>query len=256
MDEIAAPGYGAPPRVASTPRVSVLPDPGALAEAAAALFAGLARRAVARRGAFAVALAGGETPLGCYRRLAEPPHRDAVPWERVHVFWGDERCVPPDDPRSNEGAARAALLDRVPIPAAQVHPIRCAGDPEHAARAYETVLAAFFAGAPERFDLALLGLGADGHTASLFPGSPALAERRRLAVAVTDPRDWPRVTLTPALLARSRRVVFLVTGAAKAAAVRGALTRTDADDLPARRVVPGSGRVLWVLDREAAGLLA
>jgi 6-phosphogluconolactonase len=232
----------------------VLPDAEAVAEAAAALFGGLARRAVARRGRFAVALAGGETPLGCYRRLAGPPHRDAVPWERVHVFWGDERCVPPDDPRSNERAARAALLDRVPIPAAQVHPIRCAADPERAARAYEEVLAAFFAGAPERLDLALLGLGADGHTASLFPGSPALAERRRRAVAVTD-REPPRVTLTAPLLARSRRIVFLVAGAAKAGAVRDALGVAGATDPPARRVDPGTRRAQWLLDREAVELL-
>lgn len=232
----------------------MLPDAEAVAEAAAALFGGLARRAAARRGRFAVALAGGATPLGCYRRLAEPPHRDAIPWVRVHVFWGDERCVPPDDPRSNEGAARAALLDRVPIPAAQVHPIRCAGDPDGAARDYERVLAAFLAGRPARFDLTLLGLGADGHTASLFPASPALAERRRRAVAVPD-RDPPRVTLTPALLARSRRVVFLVAGAAKAAAVRDALAAGGPADLPARRVDRGAGRALWLLDREAAGLL-
>ncbi len=235
--------------------MTVLPDAAALAEAAAALFARLARRAVARRGRFAVALAGGATPLGCYRRLAEPPHHDAVPWEKVHAFWGDERCVPPDDPRSNARAARAALLDRVPIPAAQVHPIRCAGDADCAARAYDDVLVAFFSGAPERFDLALLGLGVDGHTASLFPGSPALCEERRRAVAVTD-RDPQRVTLTPALLARSRRVVFLVAGAAKAAAVRDALATTGADDLPARRVDPGRGRSLWLIEREAARLLA
>ena len=226
----------------------MLPDADALAAAAAALFAGLARRAVARRGRFAVALAGGGTPLGCYRRLAEPPHRDGLPWAGVHVFWSDERCVAPDDPRSNERAAREALIGRVTVPAAQVHPIRCAGDPEGAATAYEQVLAACFAGGPPRLDLALLGLGADGHTASLFPGSPALDVRDRFVIATgDDAHPQPRLTFTFPAIERSPLVVVTVSGAEK----RDAMTRIAADeDLPGARL--RAPRLLWLVDEAAA----
>ncbi|HKJ92661.1 MAG TPA: 6-phosphogluconolactonase, partial [Longimicrobiales bacterium] len=199
-------------RAKDADRVLVLRDGAALAERAAELFLERARAAVARHGRFSVAMAGGRTPVPTYQRLTEPEYRDRVPWQQVHVFWGDERCVPPDDPRSNEGMVRHTLLDGVPVPESQVHPVRCAGDPAAAARDYEAALRAHFGDTP-RFDLVLLGLGTNGHTASLFPGTAVLRERRRWAADVR-PGEEPvtRVTLTLPVLQQAACVAFLVSG--------------------------------------------
>lgn len=230
----------------------VLPDLEALSRAAAALFVRRARHAIARRGIFRVVLAGGQTPRGTYERLARSPCREAVDWARVHVFWGDERCVPLDDPRSNFRTAREALLDHVPIPPEHLHPIRCEEGPTAAAARYEAELRRFFGDGPPVFDLVFLGLGADGHTASLFPFARALAEGERWVVEVTE-ADPPRVTMSATLLGGAERVVFLVAGASKAAALRATWAGPfDPWRWPAQRIRPGPGRLLWLVDAAAA----
>jgi 6-phosphogluconolactonase len=232
----------------------VCPDPGALAAAAAVAFAALVRDVVSTRGRFVVALAGGATPRALYRRLAAA-HRDDCPWTRVHAFLGDERFVAADDPGRNDRMAREILLDPVGVPEGQQHPFPAGGgDPDAAARAHEAALRGFFGGARPRFDLVLLGLGADGHTASLFPGSPALRLRARWVAATRAPVS-PRVRLTltlPAINAAAR-VWFLVTGGEKAEAVRRTLRGPYRPRLlPAQAVRPADGEIVWWLDRAAA----
>jgi 6-phosphogluconolactonase len=237
--------------------IRVYPDLESLSRAATALIAAQANLAVAARGRFSVALAGGATPRRTYELLAAPPLMDQVPWDRVHVFWGDERCVPPDDPRSNARMAREAWLDRVPIPGPQIHPIDCAQDPAAAARDYEAGLRDFFAGAPPRLDLVLLGLGDNGHTASLFPGTQVLEEHARWAAAVcVAAGDLYRVTLTAPLINQAALVVFLVAGGAKAKILRDVLHGpSDPARLPAQLIRPHPGGLLWLADRPAAALV-
>jgi len=236
--------------------VTAYVDPGVLANAAAAHIVMLAREAVEARGRFALALSGGSTPAATYRRLAADDLAGQVDWARVHVFWGDERCVPPDHPDSNARMARETLLGRVPIPVENVHRIPAELEPARAAEACERALRDFFGETP-RFDLVLLGLGDDGHTASLFPGAAAIHERERWALAVYVEKlgAW-RVTLTPPVLNAARQVTFLVAGAGKAARLREVLIGPyQPDTLPAQIVRPADGRVLWLVDRAAAAEL-
>ncbi|GAB4400055.1 MAG: 6-phosphogluconolactonase [Anaerolineales bacterium] len=209
-----------------------------------------AAMAVRERGRFTLALAGGRTPLAAYAHLAAAPD---MPWSRTHLFWSDERCVPPDHPDSNFGAAAGVLLSRVPIPPDHVHRIRGEAAPDDEARRYEGVLRETVGGDPPRLDVILLGLGEDGHTASLFPGGAALDERVRLVVAVDPPPGVAhrRITFTLPLILAGRGVVFLTTGAAKAEAVARVLIAHD-EALPATRVLAAQGRVVWVLDEDAA----
>jgi 6-phosphogluconolactonase len=244
--------------------VEILPHADALARAAADHLTAVARRAIAARGRFTVALAGGATPRPVYRRLAEadPP---CIDWRRVHVFWGDERCVPPDDPRSNYRMAREALLDAVPVPAEQVHRIHGEEPPAQAAAAYEAVLRSTFASpgaavdAPPAsgFDLVLLGLGDDGHTASLFPGRSAVVERVRWVVAQRVEAAMWRVTLTPVVINAAANVTFLVSGAGKAHRLHEVLHGPRRPVvLPAQAIRPVRGRVRWMVDAAAAAGLA
>ena len=226
--------------------------------AAAEEFAELAVEAVARSGRFTVALSGGSTPQRLYERLAEPPHRERVPWDRVEVFWGDERAVAPDHPDSNARLAVAVLLSRVPIPPEGIHRIHAErADREAAAREYQEEIARVFGlpadGPAPALDLVLLGLGADGHTASLFPGSAALAESRRWVVSHFVPAlGAERITLTPPILNRAREVRVLVTGADKAGALRAVLHGPRAPErCPAQLIQPESGRLVWLVDRGA-----
>ena len=233
------------------------PDPAALAREAAQRFTYLAREAVDSRGRFSVALSGGSTPAALYRLLAEEPYRAQIPWTQVHLFWGDERCVPPDHPDSNYWLASETLISHVPIPSVNVYRVRGELEPELAARAYEKTLQDFFCGPRTRFDLVLLGLGNDGHTASLFPGSDALHERERLAVAVEaryQDRPVHRVTLSLPVINTARQVLFLVTGRAKAGIVQAVLEGPEGL-LPAQQIRPTAGQTAWMLDREAAGQL-
>jgi len=228
-----------------------------LSRAAAELFVRQAELAVKSRGRCSVALSGGGTPKRSYELLAQPPFRDRVPWDRTHVFWGDERCVPPDDPRSNALLARQTLLEHVPLPPAQIHPFSCSPSPAAAAAKYEALLRDFFGNGPPRLDLVLLGLGPDGHTASLFPGDGALAEKDRWTRAVYPPAPGlHRVTFTPALINRAAAVVFLVAGAAKAGVLREVLQGPrDPRRLPAQLINPAEGELYWLLDRQAAAQL-
>jgi 6-phosphogluconolactonase len=221
----------------------------------------------------AFALSGGSTPRALYRLLSDPaaPFRDRIAWETIHFFWGDERHVPPDHPDSNFRMAREAMLERVPVPAAHVHRIPSEEpDAARAAALYERELIDVFdlvadrdgaASAAEldwpRFDLVLLGLGEEGHTASLFPGSPLLAESRHLvaAVWVASHQAW-RITLTPPVLDHAATVIFLVSGAAKAAALAAVVEGKRRPALyPAQMVAPVDGRLLWLVDEDAAAQL-
>ena len=235
-------------------QVTVFPSAAALAEGVAELFALRAAESAQERGRFRVALAGGGTPIAAYRRLAASPWAELVPWRAVEVFFGDERCVGECDLERNDAAAREAFLLKVPIPPENVHPIPALA-PDAADR-YEALLRdRLGAPAPELpvFDLVLLGVGEDGHTASLFPGHRVLGVATRLvAWVVGAPKAPPsRVTFTLPLLNAARSVVFVVSGGAK----RYALGRVLAGDpaLPAACVRPAGGERLFFLDRGAAG---
>jgi len=241
------------------PAVRILEDAGAAAREAARQFAAAAGRAVDGSSTLRVALAGGRTPLDTYRLLAhDDTYRYSVHWPSVEFFWGDERFVPADHPDSNYRAAREALLDPLGIPAARVHPIPTdTVDAGAAADAYQRLLATLFGPrSTPRMDLVLLGLGADGHIASLFPGDLPTGEGRWVA-ATRNPSDGSaRITLTPEVLAAARQVLFLVCGAEKAAALERTLRAADPD--PA---VPGSllrrpgAKIRWIVDRAAAARL-
>lgn len=230
----------------------VLDDLEALSRAAAQASRELVLGAIAARGRCAIALAGGHTPARTYSLWAGD---FPLPWPQTHFFWGDERYVPPDDPHSNFRIFREALLDRVPVPAENVHPMpTCLPQPEDAAFAYEHTLRQFFASGPPAFDLILLGLGDEGHTASLFPGSPALMEKDRWVVAVDVPaKPHRRLTLTFPVLNCAHQVFFLASGAEKREVIASLAREPElaARRYPAARVQP-QGRVVWFLDRAAA----
>jgi 6-phosphogluconolactonase len=209
---------------------------------------------------FTMALSGGSTPRGMFGVLAAEPYRSRLPWSNLRVFWGDERSVPPEHPDSNFRMAREALLDHVPIPPDQVFRMEGECEPEVAAARYEKVLQAQFHlpdGVIPRFDLLLLGMGSDGHTASLFPGTPALSETHRLVVANwVESLQTFRITLTPPVLNAAREVVFLVCGEDKADVLQGVLEgERQPQHYPAQLVNPTDGNVIWFLDRAAGSRL-
>jgi len=249
-----------------TPTVRVLPDVRAVQRAAAEEFAARIEAAVGARGVAFLALSGGSTPRGFHTLLADPAEsfRARVPWTRLHVFWGDERPVPPDHPDSNYRMAHDTLLGHVPIPPAHVH--RVAGeDPDHtrAAERYARELREVFAphgrleGGWPRFDLVLLGMGTDGHTASLFPGTDAVHETTRLAVAAWVAKlGSHRITLTPPALNRADTVLFLVTGSDKAETLAAVLEGPSQPDVyPSQVIRPATGPLIWLVDRAAAARL-
>ncbi len=236
--------------------IVVRADGAAVVREAAERVVAAAKDAVAERGRFTLALAGGSSPAALYELLASPAYLSRIDWPRTLIFFGDERCVPPEHEWSNYGMARRTLLDRVPLPPENIFPIRGENGPANAAAEYVEKLHAVF-GQDEsvpRFDLILLGMGDDGHTASLFPGMPALDERDAWVVGTSVPAyvkpQVPRVTLTLPVLNAARDVLFLVTGQGKAKRVRE--VRDEVADLPAVLVQPQDGRLAWLLD-EAAG---
>ncbi|HLW46823.1 MAG TPA: 6-phosphogluconolactonase [bacterium] len=244
-----------------SPEVVVFPDLDAAAAEAAERIASICDRAVASRGACAIALSGGDSPKPLFARLAAEPYRRRMPWERLQVFWSDERCVPPDDPRSNYKLAHDLLLAKVPVPKGQIFRMPGgAADPPAAAAAYEQTLRAHLPATADgwpRFDIVLLGLGANAHTASLFPRTAAVRERDRAVVAqfVDEVGMW-RMTLTVPVLRRAADTLFLVAGASKAEAVRAALEGPpNGDEVPASLIRPLDGRVAWLLDAAAASAL-
>jgi len=241
--------------------VRVVDDPAALAREGAEAFVRLANEAVEAHGSFSVALSGGSTPKVLFGLLATE-YLDRVPWRGVHVFWGDERHVGPEHPDSNYRMAREAMLSKVPIPEENVHRVEAENpDAAAAADAYARTLDASFhpeAGAFPRFDLVMLGMGPDGHTASLFPHTEALGERSSTVVANWVAKfDTHRITLTVPVLNAAANVLFLVAGADKAEALREVLQgEPNSDEYPSQLVRPTSGRLVWLVDRAAASLLS
>ena len=237
--------------------IKTLPDPLALARAAAAHFVTCAQEAIADHGYFAVALAGGSTPQLTYETLATVEFAPHIQWEKVHVFWGDERCVAPNHADSNYRMAFGILLRHSPIPVKQIHRMEGELEPKEAAQAYEDQLRGFFGPKAPRFDLILLGLGEDGHTASLFPGSKALEEKKHWVVANYARRlsAW-RLTMTAPLINQASNVTFLVSGENKAEVLRRVLAgRYAPEDIPAQMIRPEHGQLRWLVDAAAAALL-
>jgi len=248
------------------------PDLEALSEAAAEFICTEAQECQEARGLFTLVLAGGKTPELLYQNLVQPSFNVRMPWSHTHFFWGDERCVSPDHPDSNFGMVSRALISKVPIPPQNVHRIEAEnGTPGEAAKAYERTLRRFFGPAGNgnstpssslqeqrfpSFDLVMLGVGKDGHTASLFPGDPVVEEQERWVAAVPNPRGSPpvpRVTLTLPVINRAKCVLFLVSGAEKRDVVRLVINDPQAPSrfYPAARVRP-QGRLVWLLDEEAS----
>jgi 6-phosphogluconolactonase len=239
--------------------IRIFDDPAKLFLGAAEEFASQATAAVRSRGRFTVALSGGSTPKSLYTLLAQTP---SLPWDKIYFFFGDERHVPPDSPESNYRMVRESLLSKVPIPAASV--FRLAGelpDASDAAKAYEQTLRQFFhepAHGLPRLDLILLGMGPDGHTASLFPGIPALQEKSRWVIS-----DWvekfktDRITLTLPVINNAAVVMFLVSGQDKASTLKEVLEGQQPGELfPSKLIKPTNGQLIWMVDRAAAGQLA
>jgi 6-phosphogluconolactonase len=237
------------------PQIIVMPDPKSLADEAARRFVDLADRAIADHDEFRAALSGGSTPKALYETLAREPYVSAMNWNRSQLFFSDERFVPPDSPDSNYHTANVAMLSSVPVPERNVHPVPTVDiGPEEAAASYEEeIRRVFHASETEvpRFDLILLGLGPDGHTASLFPGTAALGEATRLVVPNFVPKfnSW-RITFTFRLINAGKVVAFLSQGPDKAERIRQVLAGQE--DLPAARVHPEDGELWWLIDEAAA----
>jgi len=240
----------------------VEPEPAALARRAVEYFVEMAGEAVEAQGRARIAISGGSTPKASFELLADPnqPWRHRMPWEMLDLYWVDERCVPLEDAESNYRMTREALLDHVPLPPDQIHRIEGELEPEAAAARYEEELRSSFrlddAGSP-RFDLVALGLGSDGHTASLFPHSPAIHEMSRLVVSNRVPKTGAsRITLTWPAINYARSVFFLVSGEEKAGVLKEILTGPfDPERLPSQLIWPSSGILTLILDKAAAALL-
>lgn len=242
------------------PKLIILSDPNELYVRAAEETAHIAGEAICMHGEFRVCLSGGSTPAATYDLLATR-FQLSVDWKAVRVFWGDERCVPPDSPQSNFAMANRTMLSKLGLRPEQVHRMRGEDPPAAGAAAYEQELRAQFelgAGEWPRFDLVMLGLGDNRHTASLFPGDPAIHEAERLVVAVeVDAEPRSRLTITPPVINHADRVMFLVAGAGKAEAVRDILQGPrDPDRFPAQIVAPEHGEIIWFLDQAAASRLS
>jgi 6-phosphogluconolactonase len=242
--------------------VRILADANAIAQTAAAEFLETALDAVRQKGSFSVALAGGSTPKDLYGLLSNNPLQAKVPWGKIQFFFGDERHVPPDDRESNFRMATEAMLAKAPIDPKQVHRIKSEkANTSEAAQEYEQELRESLKLKPDqlpRFDLVLLGMGPEGHTASLFPGTKALREQRRLVVS-----NWvgklytDRITLTPPVLNNAARIIFMAHGAEKAPALKAVLEGPhEPEQLPAQMINPPKGRVVWLVDPSAASMLA
>jgi 6-phosphogluconolactonase len=247
----------------SSPKIRILADAEAVSRAAAEEFVRLANAAIVARGQFTIALSGGSTPKRLYQLLAEAPFREQVAWDKVEFFWGDERSVPPDHNDSNYHMASEAMLRKLPVPVTHIHRIEAERtDRDAAARDYEAALARVFktsvGGEIPGFDLILLGMGPDGHTASLFPHTTALKERSRWVVVNYVPKfATDRVTFTVPVLNRAREVLFLVAGADKAEPLHEVLEGPpNHDEYPSQFVKPSPGELVFFVDRAAAAKLA
>jgi 6-phosphogluconolactonase len=244
------------------PEIQIFAKPEALTQAAAAEFVEQANQAIQARGRFTIALSGGSTPKSLYALLATQPWREQIPWKQVHLFWGDERHVPPTDPSSNFRMTQERLLSQVPIPQENVHRIKAENpDAQAVAAQYEQDLKQFFQLGNHqfpRFDLVLLGMGANGHTASLFPGTDAVHEPSRLVLAPwVEELKTHRITLTPPVINNANTIIFFVTGVEKAATLKAVLEGAyQPDRLPAQIIRPTRGKVMWMVDQAAASSLS
>jgi len=239
------------------PQIIILEDFEKLAEEAAVQFIKLARQSIECRGIFSVALAGGSTPRNCYKLLAGEAFQRKISWKYVHLFWGDERNVPYNHSDSNYQMVREELLDKITIPSKNIHPFPTDLNPEEAAESYENELCRYFnlqLGQFPGFDLILLGMGTDGHTASLFPNTMALKEKKRLAIAnYVEVLNAYRLTLTVPLINNSRTVIFLVSGDSKAEILNQVLNQSgDSVLYPCQLIKPESGRLIFLIDKPAA----
>ena len=243
------------------PLVKIFPTPSAMSLAAAQLFSDIIDEASSKQHSVHIALSGGSTPLALFQLLAQPPYQASIAWNKVHFYWADERCVPPEDAESNYGQAWQSLLSKVPVSQQNIHRVLGELEPRAAAQDYVLQLKQNATGALAWpvFDCVLLGMGADGHTASLFPGQVNPAESTSPAIAVTADymgRPANRVTLTPLVLNSARHVLFLVTGENKAHTLQEVLYGVnDSLHFPAQRVRPVNGDVTWLVDQAAASLL-
>ncbi len=238
-----------------SPQVLIFDSPDEVAQAAAARFVELGQAAIAERGRFIVALAGGSTPKRVYELLASEGYRERLDWSKVHIFFGDERCVPPDDAESNYRMANEALLSRVNLPSKNIHRMNGVGDAISNARLYEDELRTFFNDAAwPRFDLIMLGMGDDGHTASLFPGTEVLFEQEAWVAGLwVEKLGAYRITLTAPAINHAAHIMFLVTGENKAARLAEILKgERDPARLPAQLIKPLDGSLRWLVDRAAS----
>jgi len=239
------------------PRIILRENSGNLAEEAVAQFIKLARQSIECRGVFTVALAGGSTPRNCYKLLADKTFQRQIAWNNVHLFWGDERNVPHDHIDNNYRMVREELLDKITIPAENIHPFPTNFNPEDAAQSYENELRHFFqlqSGQFPIFDLILLGMGTDGHTASLFPNTPVLKEEKHLAYAnYVETLATFRLTLTLPVINNARTVIFLISGDLKAEILNQILNQTgDPFHYPSQLIKPISGKLIFIIDHAAA----
>jgi len=233
-------------------------NPDLLAQEAAKLFSGTAVKRSSMKGIFTVAVSGGTTPRPMFRLLAKDPYVSEMPWDKTHIFWVDERCVPYGHTHSNYGATEEDLISRIPIPDANVHPMPIASSSEIGSETYQDMLVDFFGlkqGGFPRFDMIILSIGTDGHTGSLFPGQMALDEKKRLVVSVTGGNpELDRLTLTFPVINNAVEILFLVTGEQKAKTLKTVLEGNQAL-FPAQKVQPENGTLKWLIDRKAASML-
>lgn len=237
--------------------ISVFQTSAALAQATADLMIKISKQVIESRGKFVLSLSGGTTPECLYSLLAKPPYRDQILWNKTFVFWGDERFVPSNNKLNNANMAKALLLDHINIPAININPIPVDLEPDEAAKKYEGVITKFFGKETPRFDLIFLGLGENGHTASLFPGSDVVFENTRLVreVYVTEERMY-RITMTPPLINKAHNIVFLVEGENKAEILKIVLVGPQQPDkFPAQVINAEDGDLYWLVDKKAAALL-
>lgn len=234
--------------------IRVYADIESLSRAAAECIVEEALMASQNHGRFSLLLAGGETPQRTYQLLAQEPFCASVPWKHVHLFWGDERCVPRDDPRNNAFTARKMFIDKVPLSEDQIHPIQTDLIPSDAAADYEMQLRRFFSDGKPVFDLVILGLGEDGHTASLFPGTREYPEEPWVVVTQKAGEEIKRISLVPSVINMASKVLFLVSGKNKASVVTAVLTGpADPLRLPAQRITVPDDRLVWFVDNAASG---
>lgn len=237
--------------------LEVFADITELSKAAADFVLQVAKASVERSGSFTIAISGGSTPEKLYELLGRTPYNESMPWQYTHFFWSDERCVPLKDTRNNAYNAKSSLLDKVNIPAQQVHRIQTDLPPKEAAATYENELQAVWKGNTPKFDLILLGMGDDGHTASLFPGTPVLNDSSLLVKEVYLPeQSMHRVTMTARLINKAHNILFLVSGRNKSKVLREVLTNENAQTLlPAQLIKPVTGHLFWFVDADAASSL-